>query len=94
MNASVATIARTTPPADSHFESVRKYPRQCPEHYSRYEAFADGTAAHEAVLNNLLGIVTPGVRQVHPRPGDSDVSQSFADGSAQRRVALEKAFRV
>lgn len=93
MNASADTSTRTIPSADSHCETSGRYPRHCPGKFCRYEAFADGTAAREAVLNELLGISAPGVRQVYPRPKSKDMSQSFADGSAQRRVAMERALR-
>lgn len=96
MTASVDTGTGTIRSADSRFESSRRYPRQGTEDYCRYEAFADGTAVREAVLNELLGLSTPGARQVHPRLRNSDVAdvaQSFADGSAQRQIAVERAMR-
>lgn len=60
MTASVDTGTGTIRSADSRFESSRRYPRQGTEDYCRYEAFADGTAVREAVLNELLGLSTPG----------------------------------
>ncbi|NLZ56936.1 MAG: hypothetical protein GX898_01265 [Corynebacterium sp.] len=96
MNASPATLHMPTPPADSCLEPDRKpadHGDMKTRDYPRYEAFADGTAAREVVLNDLLGISTPGVRPMRPRTSTLDMSQSFADGSALRQVSMEKALR-